>query len=100
MTDFLRQIPDGQQYRFDLTAGREYRGEGYARGSLTAYYLQADGQIAQCLIITNVFAHEHEVITAYYNSCQRDQTLLPLKDNVERLLGLKLDDQPTAQLTF
>jgi hypothetical protein len=90
MGEFLRQIPEGKHFRWELAPGREYRNDGYARGSMTGYYLQADGEVAQCLIVTNVFAHQHQEITAYYNACP-DSTTLQMRQHVEHLLGLKLE---------
>jgi hypothetical protein len=99
MTEFLRQIPDGQQFRFDLAPGREYRTEGYARGSMTGYYLHADGEVAHCLIVTNLFAHQHQAITAYYNALRAGNTTQGVKEDLERALGLKLDADPTHEET-
>ncbi len=89
MSEFLRQIPEGQQYRFDLAPGRVYRNEGYARSSMTGYYLHADGKIAECLIINSVFAFQHQEIAAYYNTRRPDHSALELKAGVERVLGVE-----------
>ena len=97
MAEFLRQIPDGSQFRFDLAPGREYRSEGYARGRMTGYYLNADGKIACCLIVNNLFAHQHEAITEYFNSRQAGKTTLGVKEGLERALGYKLAADPTHE---
>jgi hypothetical protein len=94
MGDFLRQIPDGSQYRFELSPGREYQNEGYARGSMTGYYLHADGSVARCLIVNNLFAHQHEAIAAYYNARRAGNAARGVKDELERALGVKLDADP------
>jgi hypothetical protein len=86
ISEFLRQIPEGQQFRFELAPGRQYRNEGYARASMTGYYLHADGEIAQCLIITSIFAYQHERIADHYNGRQSGHSMIELKDDVERLL--------------
>ena len=86
--EFLRQIPEGEQFRFELTLGHAYHKEGYARAPMTGYYLYADGQIAQCLIVTNIFAYQHLMIAAYHNA--NDRSMQQLKEDVERLLGVGL----------
>jgi hypothetical protein len=97
MSDFLRQIPDGQQFRLDLAPGREYRNEGYARGTMTGYYLQADGAVACCLIVNNLFAHQHEAIAAYYNARRAGKTTGAVKAGLEQALGFRLDADPTHE---
>src|SRR5262249_418439 len=97
MSDFLRQIPDGQQFRFDLAPGREYRNEGYARGSMTGYYLYADGEVARCMIVNNLFAHQHQAIAAYYAAHRAGNATLRVKDDLERALGLRLDADPAHE---
>ena len=97
MADFLRQIPDGQQFRFDLAPGQEYRNEGYARGSMTGYYLHADGEVACCLLINNLFAHQHQAITEYYDSRYAGKTTLGIKAGIEQALGFKLNPDPSGQ---
>jgi hypothetical protein len=97
MADFLRQIPDGQQFRFDLAPGQEYRNEGYARGSMTGYYLHADGEVACCLLINNLFAHQHQAITEYYDSRYACKTTLGIKAGIEQALGFKLNPDPSGQ---
>ena len=90
MSEFLSQIPDGQQFRFDLAPGREYRTEGYARGSMTGYYLHADGEVAHCLIVTNLFAHQHQAITDYYSSRQGDRIPPRVKEDLETFVRMKI----------
>ena len=97
MSDFLRQIPDGQQFRTELAPGREYWGEGYARGIMTGYYLHSDGQVACCLILNNLFAHQHEAITAYYNARRVDHSAQELMEGVERVLGIEADRHTVPQ---
>jgi hypothetical protein len=99
MSEFLRQIPDGQQFRTELAPGREYWSEGYARGSMTGYYLHSDGQVACCLILNNLFAHQHEAITAYYTARRTGSTKLGVKAGLERALGMKLDPDPIDEKT-
>ena len=86
ISEFLRQIPEGQQFRFELAPGRQYRSEGYARASMTGYYLHADGEVAQCLIINSIFAYQHEKIAGHYNTRRADHSMLELKNDVEHLL--------------
>jgi len=97
MGEFLRQIPDGQQFRLELAPGRQYRNEGYARGSMTGYYLHADGEVARCLIVSNLFAHQHQAITEYYNARRAGNTTRGVKEGLERALGSKLDDDPAHE---
>jgi len=97
MSEFLRQIPDGQQFRTELAPGREYWSEGYARGTMTGYYLHSDGQVACCLILNNLFAHQHQTITDYYNDRRAGNTTLGVKAVLERALGLKLDTDSTGE---
>ena len=97
MSEFLRQIPDGQQFRTELAPGREYWTEGYARGTMTGYYLHSDGQVACCLILNNLFAHQHQAITDYYNDRRAGNTTLGVKAVLERALGLKLDTDSTGE---
>jgi|SoiMetStandDraft_2_1073263.scaffolds.fasta_scaffold352308_1 hypothetical protein len=97
MGEFLRQIPDGQQFRLDLAPGREYQNEGYARGCMTGYYLYADGAVARCLIVNNLFAHQHEAIAAYYTARRAGNSARGVKDELERALGLKLDIDPAHE---
>jgi len=93
ITEFLRQIPDGEQFRFELTLGHEYQNEGYARALMTGYYLHADGEMAHCLIVTNIFAYQHRMIADYHNA--HDRSMQQLKEDVERLLGLELGLDPS-----
>jgi hypothetical protein len=93
ISEFLRQIPEGEQFRFELTLGQAYQNEGYARASLIGYYLHADGQMAQCLIVTNIFAYQHRMIADYHNA--HDRSMQQLKEDVERLLGLELGLDPS-----
>ena len=93
MREFLRQIPEGEQFRFELTFGHAYQNEGYARASMIGYYLHADGQLAQCLIVTNIFAYQHRMVAAYHNA--QDRSMQQLKEDVERLLGLELEVNPS-----
>ena len=86
--EFLRQIPEGEQFRFELTLGHAFQKEGYARAPMTGYYLYADGQMAQCLVVTNIFAYQHLMIAAYHNA--HDRSMQQLKEDVERLLGVGL----------
>lgn len=95
MADFLRRIPDGQQFRLDLAPGREYRNDGYARGSMTGYYLQSDGEVVSGLIISNLYAHQHQAVTTYFDARRTGNTALGVKAGLEQALGLELEPDPT-----
>ncbi len=60
---------------------------------MTGYYLHADGEVARCLIVSNLFAHQHEAISAYYNARQAGNTPR-VKESLERAFGLKFDTDP------
>src|SRR3954469_20564194 len=83
MSQFLRQIPNGHQFRFELARGRDYRTETYDRGSMTGYYIHADGDVAHCWIVTNLFAHQHQAVTDYYSSRQLDPIPTRVTEDLE-----------------
>src|SRR5262245_5064307 len=99
MGEFLRQIPDGQHFLMELAPGREFHNEGYARGSMTGYFLYADGEIARCLLVTNLFAHQHQAITDYYTARRAGNVPVGVKKGLEHALGSKLGADPTPEET-
>ena len=58
---------------------------------MTGYYLHADGEVARCLIVTNLFAHQHQAIAAYYNARRGGNVTPGMKKSLERALGLKFE---------
>ena len=59
--------------------------------------MQAGDGLACCLIINNLFAHQHQAITEYYDSRYAGKTTLGIKAGIEQALGFKLNPDPSGQ---
>ena len=98
MDEFLRQIPNGEQFRSNLVPGRKYRDKGlYSLSAMTGYYLQSDGARACCFIVTNLYWRQHEAVIAFLDSWHSKGTTLGLEEGFELALKLKLEPDPTDE---
>jgi hypothetical protein len=56
---------------------------------MTGYYLQSEGKVVSCLLIRNLYAHQHQAVIAYFDARRTGNTALGVQAGLEQALGLE-----------